>query len=310
MSHDHDAVDPPHLDQVADGVYAYVQPDGTWFINNTGFVVGDDGVFAIDGCSTERRTRAFLDAIASVTDQPVRRLLNTHHHADHTNGNCLFGDATILAHERCREVMMATGITDYSVVFPGVDWGELTFAPPTVTFRDALRIHVGDLVVELQDLGHVAHTEGDVVAWVPERGVLFAGDLIFHGGTPFTLFGSVAGTLTAMDRLEAYGAEVLVPGHGPVARGADVGAAIQAQRDYLTFVQQTAKEGIAAGRSPLEQARTAELGVFDALTDSERLVGNLHVAYSEANGTGPVDVRAAIGQMVEYNDGQPLRCVA
>ena len=69
---------PGRLAEVADGVFAYVQPDGSWMINNTGFLVARDGVTAVDACSTERRTRAFLDTVASVTRLPVRTLVNTH----------------------------------------------------------------------------------------------------------------------------------------------------------------------------------------------------------------------------------------
>ena len=101
-AHAADALGPAVASEVADGVFAYVQPDGSWWINNTGFLVGDDEVVAIDASSTERRTRAFLDAIAAVTRAPVRTLVNTHHHGDHTNGNCLFGEATIVAHSNCR----------------------------------------------------------------------------------------------------------------------------------------------------------------------------------------------------------------
>ena len=75
--------------EVSDGVYAYIQPDGTWYINNTGFLAGRHGVVSIDTCSTEARTRAYLDAVAEVTSAPVRTLVNTHHHGDHTFGNCL-----------------------------------------------------------------------------------------------------------------------------------------------------------------------------------------------------------------------------
>src|SRR6185312_5438365 len=85
---------PGRLEEVADGVFAYVQPDGSWMINNTGFLVARDGVTAVDACSTERRTRAFLDTVAGVARQPVRTLVNTHHHPDHTAGNGLFAGAT------------------------------------------------------------------------------------------------------------------------------------------------------------------------------------------------------------------------
>ena len=86
--------------EVSDGIYAYVQHDGSWWINNTGFLVGSHGVVSIDACSTEVRTRAYLDTIAQVNKQPVRTLVNIHHHGDHTFGNYLFPGATIVGQER------------------------------------------------------------------------------------------------------------------------------------------------------------------------------------------------------------------
>src|SRR6185437_5679748 len=110
------AVPPPRvsiadarLQEVGDGVFAYIQPDGTWWINNTGFLTGPQGVISIDTCSTQRRTQAYRDAIAAVTQDPVRTVVNTHHHGDHTFGNCLFGGAAIVAHERAREEAIAFG---------------------------------------------------------------------------------------------------------------------------------------------------------------------------------------------------------
>lgn len=302
---------PPEVDEVAAGVFAYVQPDGTWFINNCGFVTGSDATVVIDATSTEARTRAFIDAIRAETQQPITTLVNTHHHADHTHGNYLFDGATIVAHRECRRVMLGVGLPDYSAAFPGVEWGDLRFAAPTLTFDGGLDLHVGDTLVQLQDLGHVAHTEGDIMAWLPQQRVLFSGDLVFHGGTPFALFGSVEGTLAAMDRLEAFGAEVLVPGHGPVARGQqEIAEAINDQREYLQFVQDRAAEGIAAGRDPLDQGRATDLGRFTEWSDSERLVGNLHVAYREAGHNPTFDVTGAIGEMIAYNGGALPRCLA
>ena len=206
--------------------------------------------------------------------------------------------------------MAAGEITDYSATFPGVDWGDLRFKPPTMTFEGSLELHCGDLTLYLQDLGHVAHTDGDVVVWIPSRSVLFAGDLVFHGGTPFALFGSVEGTIDAMDRLEAFGAELLVPGHGPVAKGDGVAAALQDQREYLGLVQRSAAEGIAAGRSPVDQAGATNLGRFAAWTDSERLAGNLHVAYREAGENPNFSIPDAIADMVTFNGGRMPRCLA
>ena len=90
----------PQTREVSDCVFAYIQPDGTWWINNTGFLTGPQGVISIDTCSTERRTRAYRVAIAAITPAPVRAVVNTHHHGDHTFGNALFPAAAIIGHER------------------------------------------------------------------------------------------------------------------------------------------------------------------------------------------------------------------
>ena len=310
--HDHDAeLDPPHVDEVADGVYAYVQPDGTWWINNAGFVVGGDGVVAIDTCATERRTRRFLDHVRAVTPDPVRVLANTHHHGDHTHGNYLTHPAAIVGHDRCRDAMIEAGIMHVEGVFgdPSPDWGDLELAPPMLTFADHMHVHTGDIGVELHYIGTPAHTDNDVVAWLPEQRVLFAGDLVFNGGTPFVLMGSVDGALDAVERLRRFDAAVVVPGHGPVC---DLGV-LDRLADYYRFVQTVAADAHASGVGALEAARSTDLGDFAELTDGERIVGNLHRALFELDGAergARIDIVAAIGDMIAYNGGQPLRCLA
>ncbi len=187
-----DGADAPvrfRLEEIGDGIFAYVQPDGSWMINNTGFLVARRGVTAIDSCSTERRTRAFLAAIANVTPAPVRTLVNTHHHPDHTAGNGLFAGATIVAHEQARPEMAMLGLPHNSGIWTEVDYGDLDPALPFLTFADRLTLWADDLRCELLFAGGPAHTTNDVVVWIPERSVLFAGDLLFNGGTPFLLSG-------------------------------------------------------------------------------------------------------------------------
>ena len=247
----HAAVEAAQLSEVAPGVYSYVQPDGTWFINNMGFVVGTDSVISIDATSTERRTRAYIDAIASVTPNPVTILVNTHHHADHTHGNYLFADATVVSHTACREVMVAAGIPDYSAVFPGVDWGSLQFRAPDVTFEGSTVLHLGDRRIELSDLGFVAHTDGDILAWLRLPAAL-CGELIFHGGTPFALSIGVGTSTASMSCERRIGRHR--PGHGPHSRD-DIARVLGEQRSYLRFVQDAAAEG-----SPQELASGAGSG--------------------------------------------------
>jgi len=305
---DHFELPPPRVEEVSEGVYAYIQPDGSWGLNNTGFIVGGDGVMAVDTCFTERRARAFRDAIRSVTGLPVRVLVNTHHHGDHTHGNFVFRpEAMIIGHELCRKEIIETDLGT-KALFPGVDWGEIEIAPPSVTFQNWMALHVDELRVELIYVGP-AHTTNDVLVWLPERRVLFAGDILFNGGTPFALMGSVAGWLEALDRLRSLRAERIVPGHGMVC-GPEV---IEDVAEYLRFLQEVARKGYEAGVSPLDVARETDLGRFGEWLDGERLVGNLHRAYSELRGEphgAPLALGAAVADMVTYNGGQMPRCLA
>lgn len=295
--------------EVSDGVYAYLQEDGSWWINNTGFLVGTQGVVSIDSSSTEARTRALLGAMAEVSDQPVRTLINTHHHGDHTFGNYLFGTATIVGQERSRAALQAWGLPRSEPFWTDVEWGDVTLAPPFLTFDESVTVYVDDLRCEVRHLGVPAHTDNDAIVWVPERKVLFAGDLLFNGVTPFVVQGSVGGLLRTLDEVERLGAETIVPGHGPVS-GPEV---FDEVRRYLRFVQRVAAAGVAAGLSPLEAALETDLGEFAGLLDRERIVGNLHRAYAEELGApwgAPLDAAAALADMVTYNGGQPLSCQA
>jgi len=300
---------PGRVQEVSEGVYAYVQHDGSWWLNNAGFMVGSRGVVSVDACATEARTRAYLAAMAKLSKQPVRTLINTHHHGDHTFGNFLFPTATIVGHERSRAALTAWGMPRSEPFWTEVEWGEIELAPPFLTFEESLTVHVDDLRCEVRHLGHPAHTDNDSVVWLPDRKVLFSGDLLFKGGTPFVFQGSIAGALETLDDLEKLGAETIVPGHGAVC-GPEVFAEIQR---YLRFVQDVAAAGVAAGVSPLEAALDTDLGEFAELLDSERIVGNLYRAYSEERGDPwgiPLDASGALADMVTYNGGQPLTCHA
>jgi cyclase len=301
----------PQTVEVSDGVYAYVQPDGTWWINNTCFLVGPQGVISIDACSAERRTRAYQSAIAKVTSAPVRTLLNTHHHGDHTFGNALFPTATIVAHERARAEAIAFGPARELPFWENPEWGQLPLEPPFLTFTEEIALHAGDLRVTVRHVGTPAHTTNDVLAWIPDRSVLFCGDLVFNGGTPFLLMGSVAGCVEALEKVVLpLGARITVPGHGPVFEGT---GPVEATLGYLRFVLDLAARGRAAGVPPLQAARDTDLGRFASWPDAERIVGNLYRAYAELDGTepgGPFDIMAALSDMVAYNGGKPLTCMA
>ena len=295
--------------QVSDHAYAYIQDDGSWFINNTGFIVGPDGVVLIDTSSTEARTRAFLAAVAQVSDAPIQAVVNTHHHGDHTHGNYLTAPAPIIGHRLCKEIVEKAGIDHYPTAFEQPDWGHLEMRAPTITFDTRMDVWAGDTVVELHTMGGVAHTSNDVVAWLPDEGVLYTGDLVFHGGTPFVLMGSVQGSIDALDVLRGFGAAAVVPGHGKVTTP----AVFDDIERYLSWILDLATAARGNGQSPLEAARACDLGEFESLTDNERLVGNLYRAMAELEGpeaNAQMSIVAAIGDMIEFHGGPLLPCSA
>lgn len=297
----------PRLEEVSPGIFAYIQLDGSWGLNNSGFFVGRHGLTVVDTCFTEARARAFREAVRRTSDKPIRTLLNTHHHGDHTYGNFLFREATIVGHHLCRKEVIEVDLS-LKPLFPGVEWGDLEIEPPSVTFEDRLTVHVDDLRLELIFLGP-AHTSNDIIVWVPERRLLFTGDLIFSRCTPFVVQGSLAGHLQALDALRDLGAEIIVPGHGDLTGPAAIDDAV----GYLRWVADLAKQSHAAGLTPLEAAQAADLGPYAEWHETERLVANLRRAYSEIAGEPlgtPLDLGLAVREMIELNGGQPLRCFA
>ena len=124
------------LQEVTSGVFAWLQPDGTWWVNNAGAVTGAEGTIVIDTCATEERTRRFLDAVRSATsDAPIRFAVNTLQHGDHAYGNSLLPSSTVLiGHEAMRQGLLADPIIDGCPPAwePFPVWGDVTRRVPTV----------------------------------------------------------------------------------------------------------------------------------------------------------------------------------
>ena len=297
----------PRLQEVAEGIHVYLQPDGSWCLSNSGVLVGPRSVLLIDTASTAAAGARASRGGRHAHRAAGRTLVNTHHHGDHTYGNFVFPEATIVGHALARGEMLAAGL-QLKLIWPDVEWGDIEIVPPDVTFTDRLTLYAGELEVQLMYVGP-AHTTNDVVAWIPERGVLFAGDLVFNGGTPFCMMGSIAGCLEAIDTVRGLGAATVVSGHGGVAGPEvfDVNAA------YLRWIQETARSALAAGLSPLEAARETDLGDFGRLLDPERIVGNLHRAYAEEHGSArgvPLDLMPIFmrnGRVQRRRDARVLR---
>ncbi|HVW43254.1 MAG TPA: MBL fold metallo-hydrolase [Amycolatopsis sp.] len=290
------------LREIVDGVYAWEQPDGTWWVNNAGAVTGSAGTLLVDTCATERRTRRFLGAVAEAARHaPIRWAVNTHQHGDHTYGNSLLPETTVLiGHEAMRAGLATDPIIHGCPPFwePVPDWGAVTTRLPDVVLRSELTVFSGDRRIELRHPGYAAHTAGDVVVWLPEERVLFTGDLIFHGLTPLVFMGSVEGALRSLDWLAAFEPDHVVPGHGPLLDGAALPDVLGRHERYYRLVLDAVRDGL----GPLEAARETDLGEFANWADAERLVLNLHRAYADRDGTD-LDLMAAFGDATTWHGG-------
>ena len=226
------------LEVLADGVYALTAEGDP----NVGAIEGEDFLVCFEAMATPVAARQWLARLRQHTGKPVRYLVLSHYHAVRVLGASAFGADVIVAHENTRALVAERGQQDWESEYgrmprlftepasiPGLTW-------PTATFTDRFTIDLGggrgDLVLQYCGRGH---TEGDIVAWLPEQRILFAGDLVeaqaaLYTGDAFHRDWA-AGTL---DRVAALGAETLIGGRGAVARGAQAcAAAIGQTRHFL-----------------------------------------------------------------------------
>lgn len=294
----------PQLQQVADGAWAYIQPDGSWMVNNMGLIESSRGNISVDVTSTQKRTAAYLNAAKSATGRDIQYLIYTHSHPDHCNGASLVPDAKVIAHQKAKEELRATlAVAEH--IFTPFDMGAVHPVEPDITYTDSLTLYADAREVQIIHPGTSAHTGGDSYVWLPDSRVLFAGDLVFNGGTPFLLSGSLTGWLKTLEDLKAHRPRTIVPGHGPIG-GPEL---LDSVVDYLLFLRGTAVDALAAGLEPLEAARRVDLGRYAGLSDAERIVGNLHRAYAEISGW-QVNHDVVFQEMFEYNGARPLTCHA
>ena len=228
---------------------------------NVAVWTGADGTVVVDD-SLAPLAPQLLEAIARIEPGPVRFVVNTHWHPDHTGGNETLGrsGSVVVAHDNTRARMSEPQVVqEYDLKVPAAPKAAL----PVVTFADSVVLHLnGD---NLQ-LAHVdaAHTDGDLVAWWELANVVHVGDLYYNGSYPFIDLdsgGSLAGVVAAielvLDRADAR--TVVIPGHGPVSNRSD----LSAYRDMLVAVGRRVREGIEAGRSEEEIVASRPTADYD-----------------------------------------------
>ena len=249
-------------------------------------------------------------------------MVNTHANGDHCYGNALLGESEIISSVRCAEEMeelpaetMAAMMRAAPSLGPAGEFLARIFAPfsfddvpltlPSRTFEGRLDLRVGDRPVSLMEVGP-AHTAGDTVVHLPEDGVVFTGDILFHGGHPIVWAGPVANWIAACDLVLALQPAVVVPGHGPLATV----AAVTDLKGYFEFLNGEARVRFDGGMSPMEAARDIDLGPYAGWGEPERLVANIHALYRDFGADVPNDALTLMGEMAALARSSWLRRVA
>jgi cyclase len=231
------------LKQVGPGVYAAIDGPEHKSGSNAGFVIGSDGVLVVDSFFTPDAARALVGEIRRLTSKPIRYIVNTHYHADHTGGDQVLRDAgaIIIAHRNVRSWVRVNNINLFGDrITPELRARiEALPLPDLVTDKD-LTVWLGSRKVVIRTV--LGHTGGDLIIFVPDAGVLFAGDMLWRKVPPNLIDGSVKEwTATDADfaRMPDAAHMHYVPGHGDVADLKDV----EDFRTYLLDLRRLVGEG-------------------------------------------------------------------
>jgi len=231
---------PFELKQVGPGVYAAIDGPEHKSGSNGGFVIGDDGVLVVDAFFYPAATKALVAEIRKLTPKPIRYVVNTHYHADHTGGDQVLRDAgaVIIAHKNVRGWVRVNNINLFGDrITPEIRAQVESLPLPDVVTDKDLTVWLGARKVTVRTV--LGHTGGDLVVDVPDARVLFTGDMLWRKIPPNLIDGSVKEWLATDAGFAGLTNTRFVPGHGDVASAADV----RDFRAYLTDLRQLVGEG-------------------------------------------------------------------
>jgi quinoprotein relay system zinc metallohydrolase 2 len=257
-------VTPLPIHEIAPGVYAFegaialMDAVNQGAIANIGFIVGDDAVAIIDTGGSVAEGERLRASIRSVTDKPIRYVINTHEHPDHIFGNAAFEapGTSFVGHKNLPRALAERG-SFYLSAFRKMMGGELMdqvkIIPPSLLVDQETRIDLGHRIIVLR-AWPAMHTDCDLTVFDEKTATLFTGDLVFFQHVP-VVDGSLKGWVSKLDELAAIPAKLAIPGHGQI--GLDWPKALADERAYLTKLTKDLRGLIAKGDDVGEAAKTA-----------------------------------------------------
>jgi glyoxylase-like metal-dependent hydrolase (beta-lactamase superfamily II) len=239
------------FEKLSENAYAYTAEGDP----NSGVIVGDDAVMVIDAQATPVMAKDVIRHVRQVTDKPIKYVLLTHYHAVRVLGASGYEASEIIASEDTYDLIVERGAADMASEIgrfprlfravesiPGLTW-------PTLTFKGEMALRLGKVEVRILQLGR-GHSKGDTVVWLPQQGILFSGDLVEYGATPYAgdaYFRDWPATLLEVARLRAM---KLVPGRGAALQTPErVDEAIAGTRAFVSELFASVEEGVAAGKN-------------------------------------------------------------
>lgn len=235
--------------KLGEGAYAYTAEGDP----NTGIIIGDNGVMVIDTQATPHMAQDVMRRIREITDKPVKFVLLSHYHAVRVLGAAAYEPENIIASRLTYEMIVERGQQDWDSEFgrfprlfqghetiPGLTW-------PSIVFDGKITVDLGNRKVEIWNPGK-GHTQGDTIAWLPEEKILYAGDLVEYGATPYTGDAHLTDWPATLQALRDLKPNKLVPGRGDALQTPELcEKAMAGTQEFLTDLFNCAKEARAKG---------------------------------------------------------------
>ena len=277
---------PPNLKKFKDGIYVYV---GNNFNSNCGIVVTQEGVVLIDSGHNPTDSLQILDAVKKISPLPIRFLIDTEPHPDHTTGHFVFSPpATVIAHAGATDSMinreketpgriekLAAASPEMRKALEGY-----RFVPPHIEYRQKMTLNLGERTFELLYLKGV-HSEADTAVWLPKERVLFsASGIVVDQFNILRPFVTIPDILAASKTMKALNPEIVVPGHGTPGT---VKIFDDTEKYYALLVERVGKM-VNEGKSLDEIKKELKMPEYDHCATKERFPTNVEAAYKVVRG--------------------------